>query len=179
MAYPQKTFLFFIFSFLIVGNVFSQQADISKEMRCQAEEYRQKGWQAQQAGDMNSAISSYQKALYIDPSYACAFNDLGVIYEARGFMDRAKEMYTKAMEADPAYPSSYSNMALLYESQKDYPHAIVYWIKRSMVGSLGDPWTKVALKRLEQINQVHPNAFNEIDKIYGQTTGDIYPIWER
>ena len=192
MRYSFKTFLiclFFIFisinktAFCAERNFFEElcfESSFRDEMRGHAKQYRQEGLKAQQSGKLDEAISLYQKAVGIDPSFASAYNDMGIIFESMGKTERAKNMYMSAIEADPRYPNSYSNLALLYESQGNYTSAILYWVKRAMVGEMGDPWTEVAMKRLEQLNRLHPEAFEKVDKTYseGLNTLGVYPGME-
>jgi len=90
----------------------------------------------------------------MDPSYVVAYNDLGIIYEAKGFIDQAEECYLKSIEISPNYLSAYSNLALLYEGKRDLDKAAVYWRERIQLGKPNDPWTQKARKRLEDINLV-------------------------
>jgi len=89
----------------------------------QARKYREEGLENQRLGNLPAAMTLYQKAIALDPTYAVAYNDLGVIYEAAGYPDRAKESYFKAIKIDPSYLGSYTNIALLYEEQRDLERA--------------------------------------------------------
>lgn len=121
------------------------------ELQSQARAYRAQGAQLQQHGDLDGAMSLYQKAIELDPAYAVAYNDLGVILEAKGFTDRAEESYLKAAKIDPGYLSAYTNLALLYQNKRELDKAAVYWKKRAELGSPDDPWTEKARQRLEDI----------------------------
>ena len=193
MEYPSKTFLFFLLLFCVfsAGTAYCAQTNIlqdlslesnavKEEFQKQAQEYRQEGLKQQRAGNLQEAVALYQKAIGLDPTYAQAYNDLGVVFESLGMVERAKETYKAAAAVDPTYPNSYSNLALLYESEQDYTSAILCWIKRAMVGAPDDPWTSVAIKRLEQVNRTNPDAFSKIDKAYvqGLYSMDIYPGME-
>ena len=46
-------------------------------------------------------MALYQKAVAVDPSYAEAYNDLGVIYEAVNAPDKAEQCYIKSIKVDP------------------------------------------------------------------------------
>ena len=116
--------------------------------------YRRQGTDFQRQGDLDSAMAAYQKAIIVDPAYAVAYNDLGVVYEAIGYPERAKEMYTKAIQVNPNYLSAYSNLALLCENERDLEQAIFYWDKRVMLGDPEDPWTEKARQRLNDIRAV-------------------------
>lgn len=121
------------------------------ELQKQARLYRSKGYQLQNTGDLDSALSWYQKAVEIDPLYALAFNDLGIIYESKGMLERAEECYLKALSIDPNMLSVYSNLGYLYESRRDLKTAVSYWDKRVKLGSEYDPWTQKARRRLRDI----------------------------
>lgn len=155
-----------LFSFSMPG--FCAQKELT-EMQKQARIYRDQGWQFQKEGNLDTALSCYQKALLVDPDYPVAYNDAGVILEARGQLERAKQMYLKAIQIAPNYPNSYSNLALLYENQGDYANAIVCWIKRAILGSPQDPWAEAARKRLEDIARIYPEAYRKIGNQYKES----------
>lgn len=138
----------------VIPKVSSQEEESLSELQKQARDYRAKGFQLQQMGNLESALSYYQKAIELDPSYAIVYNDLGVIYEANGQIDRAEDSYLQSIKTDPNYLSAYSNLALLYEHKRDLKKAAFYWQKRVKLGSPDDPWTERARKRLEDIRLV-------------------------
>lgn len=123
----------------------------SDQLHLQARQYREAGLDKQHIGNLVEAMSLYQKAVTIDPGYAVAYNDLGVIYEAMGFPERAEESYLKSLKIDPAYSSVYTNLALFYENRRDLEKAAFYWGKRAQIGSPDDPWTQKAASRLKDI----------------------------
>lgn len=131
--------------------------EVSGALPDQARKYREEGLENQRMGNIPVAMSLYQKAIALDPTYAVAYNDLGVIYEAAGFPDRAKESYFMAIKVDPGYLSAYTNIALLYEDQRDLERAAFYWGKRAELGSLDDPWTQRAASRFRDIRAVLSN----------------------
>lgn len=139
------------------------------ELQKQARLYRDQGLEFQNQGDIDSAFTFYQKAVILDPNFAIAYNDLGIIFEAKGDPKKAEEMYLKAIEIDNYYLESYTNLALLYEGQKDYAQAILYWLKRAMLGYIYDPWTEKARERIESITQTYPEEFRKIEKQYQES----------
>ncbi len=54
----------------------------------------------------DQALFSYQKALEIDPRYADAYNNLGVLYYKKGRYGEAIEELKKAIEITPDYPGA-------------------------------------------------------------------------
>lgn len=121
------------------------------DLQRQARLYRNQGFELQSINDLESATAFYQKAIELDPAYAGAYNDLGVIYEAKGWIDRAEESYLKAIQIDPNYLSPYSNLALLYENKHKLDEAAFFWKKRAELGQPDDPWTQRAESRFEDI----------------------------
>ena len=82
--------------------------------------YRQEGYEAQRAGDMDEAITNYHKAILLDPAYATAYNDLGVSYETLGQLERAKQAYTQCLEINPRHASASANLARLSEREGNF-----------------------------------------------------------
>jgi Flp pilus assembly protein TadD len=54
-----------------------------------------------QRGLWREAIYRWEKAVELDPSYAAAFNDLGIAYEHEGQLEKARKAYEKALALDP------------------------------------------------------------------------------
>ena len=126
------------------------------ELQKEARGYREQGLHLQKMGNLAGAMTFYQKAVELDPAYAVALNDLGVVYESLGYIDKAEDSYIKAMKADPDYLSVYANLALLYESKRDLERASFFWKKRAELGSPDDPWTERAKQRLDDLAQISP-----------------------
>jgi len=143
-------FIASIFTFLFAQD----RPDTISELKMQSRLYRNKGLQLQNNGDLDGAIGFYQKSIQLDPTYATAYNDLGIVYELKGLSDLAEENYLKAIKIDPNYLSAYSNLALFYEDRRDLKKASFYWQKRIDLGFSSDPWVIKAKRRLEDINLV-------------------------
>jgi len=116
--------------------------------------YRSQGYELQRTGNVDGALVLYQKAIELDPEYQVAYNDLGVIYEAKGELSRAETNYLKAIKVDPVFLSAYTNLAIFYENKRDLEKARFYWQKRAQLGLPDDPWTAKARQRLEDIGLV-------------------------
>lgn len=122
----------------------------------QARIYRQQGIELQKAEDYNGAMSLFQRAIELDPEYAPAYNDIGVIFEASGLTEEAEAFYLRALKLDPKYLGAYSNLAFLYEGKRDLNRAGFYWKKRWELGSISDPWTNKAKSRFFDLTRVSP-----------------------
>lgn len=119
--------------------------------RKQVQEYRDKGYEAQRAGNLDLALSYYQRAIEFNPYFAMAYNDIGVVLEAKGMGEDAERAYLKAISVDPNYLSAYYNLAALYEKKGDLNNAAYYWRMRVNLGDWSDSWTWKAQERLEGV----------------------------
>ena len=119
-----------------------------------AEPYRTKGYEAQQRGDIDTAIEWYQKAAGVSPGYAAPHNDLGILFETKGWLDRAEAEYEKALAIDPGYKEVHTNLALLYERKGELEKAAFHWMRRYKLGTPDDPWTQEAKSRLEKLGLI-------------------------
>ena len=66
-----------------------------------AKEHVEFGIQVAQRGLWREAIFRWERAVQIDPTYAAAYNNLGIAYEHEGELDKARAAYEKALELDP------------------------------------------------------------------------------
>ena len=135
-------------------------ADKPSQLEEQARKYREAGLENQNMGNLPLAMSLYQKAIAVDPAYAPAYNDLGVVYEATGFPEKAEESYLKALNIDSEYLSACTNLALFYENKRELQKAVFYWDKRAGLGLFDDPWTQKAISRVKDIRAVLSNRPN-------------------
>jgi tetratricopeptide (TPR) repeat protein len=170
--FPSKQNPLYLIAFLLFLSFpgFCGQEALNSSQK-QARAYREQGVKLQKEGNISGAITSYQKALLLDPNYVVLYNDVGIMLEAKGEIEQAKDMYLKAIEIAPNYPNSYTNLALLCEGQKDYANAIVYWIKRVTLGDPEDPWTEVARDRLQAIVRASAKSYDKVGKEYGEDLG--------
>ncbi len=130
----------------------------------EAVSYRNKGYEAQQNGDIDTAISWYQKSAGLDPKYAAPHNDLGILFETKGWLDRAEAEYKKALAIDSNYGKAHTNIALLYERKGEKEKAAFHWMKRYKLGRSGDPWTEEALTRLKKLDLLGDATENQLKK---------------
>jgi len=100
-----------IFALVAVLSAASASADARKDAKAQVDF----GISVAQRGLWREAIYRWEKATQIDPSYAAAFNDLGIAYEHEGQLDNARKAYEKALELDPNNQQIRQNYELFKE----------------------------------------------------------------
>ncbi len=137
---------------------FSQAEDLTKE---QAQYYRKEGYKLQSRGDLERALSFYQKAAKLDPSYTQIYNDIGVIYETQSRLGKAKEYYKKSLEINPNFMPAHTNLAFLYEKEGNIRKATDHWKKRYTQGKKGDYWHEVARQHLLKLG-TYPEVKKEM-----------------
>ncbi|MFC1666597.1 tetratricopeptide repeat protein [Candidatus Omnitrophota bacterium] len=147
------------------------------ELSDEAASYREEGFKAQEKGNIDKAVSWYQKACDLDRNYAAPHNDLGILFEAKGLSDRAEVAYKKALGIDPNYVKAHTNLALLYERKGELEKAAFHWMRRYRLGKSGDPWTMEAKHRLEKIGLLDKAKRGKIKK--GKSKGPEGKIKKR
>ena len=117
-------------------------------LREEAVNYRLQGYEAQRRGDTPTALSFYQKAIALDPSYPTPYNDAGILLEEAGRFEEAEKSYRQALTLNPNYLEAHANIAMLYERANQKEKAVYHWMKRYELGDPYDPWTVRAEERL-------------------------------
>ncbi|MDQ2920246.1 MAG: tetratricopeptide repeat protein, partial [Acidobacteriota bacterium] len=81
-------------------------------------------------GDPDGAISDYTKAIELDPRYAQAYGNRGLVRESKGDLDGAISDYTKAIEMDPRHAlANYNRRGVARYSKGDPEGAISDYTK--------------------------------------------------
>jgi superkiller protein 3 len=83
-----------------------------------------KGYNAVENKEYDKAISFYLRVIEIDPDYATAYYNLGLVYGNQGNNTKAIELYEKAIELKPDYAKAYNNLGLAYKNQGNLTKAI-------------------------------------------------------
>lgn len=133
-------------------------------LREEAVAYRMQGYEAQRRGDRTEALSFYQKAEALDPSYPTPHNDAGVMLEEAGRLEEAEKSYLRALELNPNYLEAHGNLAMLYEHMGQKEQAVFHWLKRYQLGDPYDPWTARAEERLVALGalQTYPGLKGKV-----------------
>ena len=91
-----------------------------------AEYYNNRGWTYFTQGQYDLAIADFNRAIQLDPNYAVAYNNRGVVYSMDDY-DLAMADYTQAIQLDPNYAQAYANRGYGYSTIADYVHARADW----------------------------------------------------
>ena len=75
-------------------------------------------------GEFDHAITAFTKAIELNPNFAAAYNNLGLVYGKKGDYAQAIEMLDKAIELNPNYADAYSNRGIVSSFKGDNAHAI-------------------------------------------------------
>jgi tetratricopeptide (TPR) repeat protein len=78
-----------------------------------------------------SAVEAYERVVAIDPGYAAAWNNLGLLEHRMGHYARAGQHYRKALEADETCCQAAFNLGSLHEDLGDLASAIG-WYRRAL-----------------------------------------------
>ena len=160
----EKTYHFVVISFLFATFFLNISCALSFaviEFGKEAAEYRSIGYQAQQEGDFDRALTFYSKALAIGKEDAWVYNNVGVIYEQMGLVDQAEVNYLKALEIDSNYLPPYTNLAFLYKERGDIPRTISYLRTRIEYAPENDEWVPLLVAELNEIDPAYREALVE------------------
>jgi len=83
-------------------------------------------WDADPA-QWKDAIDAYRRVVAIDPSYAAAWNNLGLLLHRMGRYDEAREAYDTAVAQDSDCAEAAYNLGSLAEDQGDVDAAIAHY----------------------------------------------------
>ena len=78
-----------------------------------------------------SAVEAYERVVAIDPGYAAAWNNLGLLEHRMGRYEQAKQRYRRALDADESCCQAAFNLGSLHEDLGDLPAAVT-WYRRAL-----------------------------------------------
>jgi Flp pilus assembly protein TadD len=85
---------------LVVGLALCVSVPVFADRRSDAKSQVEFGIAIAQKNLWREAVQHWEKAAEIDPTYAAAWNDLGIGYEQQGRFDDARKAYEKALQLD-------------------------------------------------------------------------------
>ncbi len=143
---PHKKDIYEVINFIL------SQDDSSKNAKAKA--LKTEGNNAFFNKDYKKAISLYEKALAIDPSYVEVYNNLGTVYLELKDYKKAIEYWKTYLLFNPADADIYINVALAYdEALKKYREAINYYnlfLQKANKKDKRIPLVKDRIKLLQQ-----------------------------
>jgi tetratricopeptide (TPR) repeat protein len=86
--------------------------------------YSNRGLFWYEKGDYDQAISHYNAAIKLDPSYADGYYNRGIAYDDKGQYERAISDYTRAIELNPRYAKAYVNRGIAYARKGQFDQGI-------------------------------------------------------
>jgi tetratricopeptide (TPR) repeat protein len=116
--------------------------------------YNNRGLAYQDKGDLDLALSDYNKAIQINPNLAETYSNRGNIYQDKGDLDLALSDYNKAIQINPNLAEAYNNRALTYQCKSEFDQAIAGYNKTL------------------EINPYYAEAYDNRGNVY-QSKGDV------
>jgi tetratricopeptide (TPR) repeat protein len=74
--------------------------------------------------DFNNAYRAYQNALKINPNYALAYFNLGLLNSQTGNFDDALKQFDKSIKIDPLFAEAYRNTAIIYYMTENFEQSL-------------------------------------------------------
>lgn len=109
---------------LVWKNEFTLWDDAVLKSPQKARPYSIRGIAYALSGDLDKAISDYNKAIEINPSFTETYSNRGNAYSDSGNFKKAVSDYNKAIELDPKFASAYTNRGNAYFRFGNYKEAV-------------------------------------------------------
>ena len=74
--------------------------------------------------DFNNAINAYKNALKINPNYALAYFNYGLLYTQQDNFDEALKLFNKTITIDPYFAEAYRNIAIIYYMTENFEQSL-------------------------------------------------------
>jgi len=68
-------------------------------------------------GKSDQAVTIYEKLIAVEPDLPEAYNNLGLIYAARGNLEKATKYFQLGLQTNPTYATLYQNLSTLYAAR--------------------------------------------------------------
>jgi tetratricopeptide (TPR) repeat protein len=94
-----------------------------------ATDWFNKAYNAHENKEYDKAILFYLRVIELDPDYAWAYINLGLVYGNQGNKTKAIELFEKAIELDPDIAIAYNNLGFAYKDQGNITKAIQLYEK--------------------------------------------------
>lgn len=145
---------------------FEKRNDKSISKNPRALEFYSKGILETKKEDFNKAIIFFKKAVKIDPTFAYAWDNLGISYRKLNNYDKAIESYEKSLEIDPYGMMPLQNIAVVYQYKKKYQKAIDTYEKLAYLDE-NNPEIYYGIGQIYSLNlQNYEKGLNNMCKAY-------------
>ena len=94
-----------------------------------AEQYFQQGKQLFEAGDLAGAVTAYRQAIRIDPKFAEAYHNLGVILGKQSHWQEALQEHRQAVSLNPENPAFWAGLGRVLVAHEAWEEAITAYQK--------------------------------------------------
>lgn len=81
------------------------------------------GTRCMEIGDLSGAEACFRKAVQVDPDFAEAYANLGLLLDKQGVSNAAEICYRRSVELNPAYPETHLNLGALLAKKKRFSEA--------------------------------------------------------
>jgi protein O-mannosyl-transferase len=158
--------------------------DASRKAPAKERSYDNRGNAYLNQGDLDRAISEYDKAIEINPGSFLAYNNRAGAYLKKGDQAKALSDYGKAIELGPTFPEAYYSRGTLYlnrgdlaEALSDFSRAIAinpryaeaYYNRGTLYLKRGDLAEALSdLNRAIEINPVYAEAYNNRGTVHAR-----------
>ncbi len=96
------------------------------------ESFNELGLVREDAGDLDGALSAFQRAVALAPSVAALHLNIGRIYDLKGMPKDSIAAYETALRIDPDYSDAWNNIGVVYLEANDYDKALAAFEKLIM-----------------------------------------------
>ncbi len=136
-----------------IGRSQSQQAKETalKAIQAQPNSAEAHYWLGKSIGSSQEALQHYEQAIRLNPRYAPAHSQKGLVYNLQGRDQEAVASYQRAIELDPQYVEAHDYLGRLYIKLKKYSLARV---EIQILTELKDPNARHIEKQLQRAEKL-------------------------
>ncbi len=99
--------------------------EVKQTQTAAADEFYKKGIELQDKGQIDEAISYYQKAVGQNPNHTSAYYNLGVAFQGKGLIDQAIVSYEIAIGFNQEFTEAHHNLGVAYNEKGKFDDALV------------------------------------------------------
>jgi tetratricopeptide (TPR) repeat protein len=107
-------------------------------------------------GDYPRAEEEFKYAIYLDPQFARAYSDLGLLYFEKGNFDASIEQWEKILEIEPNFWEKYlilTNLGMVYDKKGMPDKALEYFVHALQLVPEDSPIIEEIEKEIDNISK--------------------------